>query len=120
VHFYKKTGIYPPHHVTVVRESIIKDHPWTAVSLMQAFEKSKQIAIERLRQNPPGILVFGAHFIQDMDAIFGHDPFKYGVQANAKAFDMAQEFSVQQGLTPEKQPWDEIFPREVIYSEEIQ
>jgi 4,5-dihydroxyphthalate decarboxylase len=120
VRFFKKTGVYPPHHVTVVRESIIKEHPWAAVSLMQAFEKSKQIATERLRQNPPGLLVFGAHFIRDMDAIFGADPFKYGIPANAKAFDMAQEFSVQQGLTPEKQPWDEIFPREVIYSEEIQ
>jgi 4,5-dihydroxyphthalate decarboxylase len=118
IRFYNKSAIYPPHHVTIVRESIIKEHPWVAVSLMQAFEKSKHLAIERLRQYPPGLLVFGAHFIQDIDAIFGLDPFKYGINQNAKAFDMVQEFSVQQGLTPRKQPWDEIFPQEVIYSEE--
>jgi 4,5-dihydroxyphthalate decarboxylase len=119
VRFFKKSGVYPPHHVTVVRESIVKEHPWVAVSLMQAFEKSKQLSIERLRQYPPGLLVFGAHFIQDIEAVFGTDPFKYGINQNAKAFDMVQEFSVQQGLTPHKQPWDEIFPQEVIYSEEI-
>jgi 4,5-dihydroxyphthalate decarboxylase len=119
VRFFRKTGVYPPHHVTVVRESIIRDHPWVAISLMQAFEKSKRLAIERLRQSPPGLLVFGAHFVQDIESIFGPDPFVYGVKANAKAFDMVQGFSVEQELTPRKQPWDEIFPQEVIFSEEV-
>jgi hypothetical protein len=31
---------------------------------------------------------------------------------------MAQTFSVQQELTERKQPFDEIFPREIIYLEE--
>jgi 4,5-dihydroxyphthalate decarboxylase len=119
IRFFQKTGIYPPHHTTIVRESIIKEHPWVAISLMDAFEKSKRLAIERLRQSPPGLLVFGAHFLQDIEAIFGSDPFKYGVKANAKDFEMAQTFSVEQGLTEHKQPLEEIFPQEIIYSEEI-
>ena len=41
-----------------------------------------------------------------------------GIKANATAFDMAQTFSVQQELTDRKQPFDEIFPQEVIYREE--
>lgn len=41
-----------------------------------------------------------------------------GIEANAKAFDMAQQFSVEQGLSAAKQLWDEIFPEEVIYREE--
>jgi hypothetical protein len=40
------------------------------------------------------------------------------VQANAKAFEMAQNFSLEQGLSDRKLPWDEVFPEEVIYSEE--
>ena len=43
---------------------------------------------------------------------------RMGIAANAKAFEMAQTFSVEQGLSKRKQPWDEIFPREVMYSEE--
>jgi len=118
IRFFKKTGVYPPHHTTAVRESILEEHPWVAISLMEAFEESKRIAIERLRQNPPTLMVFGPQYIRELDEIFGPDPFPYGIKANAKAFDMAQTFSVQQALTDRKQPLDEIFPREVIYREE--
>lgn len=118
IRFFKKTGIYPPHHITVVRESILEEHPWVAPSLMEAFEESKRIAAERLRRSMPSLLVFGQHLLNEVDEVFGPDPFVYGIKANARAFDMAQTFSVQQGLTERKQPFDEIFPQEVIYSEE--
>lgn len=118
VRFFQKHGVYPPHHVTVVRESVLEAHPWVAVSLMEAFETSKRAAIERLRNMPPTLLVFGRQFQQEVDGVFGPDPFAYGIAANAKALDMAQTFSVEQGLSPRKQPWDEIFPEEVFYREE--
>jgi hypothetical protein len=41
-----------------------------------------------------------------------------GVKAKAKAFEMAQAFSLEQGLSKKKVPWDEIFPDEVLYAEE--
>ena len=118
VRFFRKHGVYPPHHVTVVRESVLEQHPWVAVSLMEAFESAKRIAIERLRNMPPTLLVFGRQFQQEVDGVFGPDPFAYGIAANARALDMAQTFSVEQGLSPCKQPWDEIFPDEVFYREE--
>ena len=118
VRFFKKHRVFPPHHVTVVRESIVEEHPWIGVSLMEAFESSKRLAMERLRSQPPTLLVFGAQFQREVDEVFGNDPFAYGITANAKAFDMAQQFSVEQGLSAAKQPWDEIFPEEVFYREE--
>lgn len=118
IRFFKKVGFSPPHHVTVVRESILDEHPWVAVNLMQAFEESKRIAIERLRRLPPSLMVFGEHYLKEATEIFGPDPYPYGIKFNAKAFDMVQTFSVQQGLTEHKQAWEEIFPREVIYREE--
>ena len=102
----------------MVRESILEQYPWVAISLMEAFEESKRIAIEKLRQLPPTLMVFGEHYLRELDEIFGTDPFQYGIKANTKALDMAQTFSVEQGLTKCRQPLDEIFPREVIYSEE--
>ncbi len=118
IRFFKKTGVYPPNHCTVVRESILKEHPWVAVSLMAAFEESKRLAIERLHQSPPTLMVFGQQYFKELGEIFGPDPFPYGLKANAKAFDMAQTFSVEQGLTAQKQPYDEIFPEEILYREE--
>lgn len=118
IRFFRKHGVYPPHHITVVRESLLEKHPWVAVSLMEAFDEAKQIAIERVRGRGPTLLVFGAHYLKELDGVFGRDPFPYGIKANAKAFDMAQTFSVEQGLSPRKQPWDEIFPQDVMYREE--
>jgi 4,5-dihydroxyphthalate decarboxylase len=118
VRLMAKHGVYPPHHVTVIRESILEEHPWVALSLMDAFERSKEIAIDRVHHQPPTLMVFGGQYLEELDAVFGRDPFPYGIKANAKAFDMAQTFSFEQGLSMRKQPLDEIFPEEIIYSEE--
>ena len=118
--FFKKTGVYPPNHCTIVRESIINEHPWVTLSLMEAFEEAKRLSIERLNQSPPSLLVWGPHFLRDVDEVFGPDPFPYGIKANAAAFDMAQTFSVQQKLTERKQPLDEIYPQEAFYREEAE
>jgi 4,5-dihydroxyphthalate decarboxylase len=118
VRFFNKHGVYPPHHVTVVRERILEEHPWVAVSLLDAFERSKAIAIDHLRAMPPTLMVFGGQYLRELDDVFGRDPYPYGVKANARAFDMAQTFSFEQGLSKRKQALDEIFPEEIIFSEE--
>lgn len=117
--YFKKTGVYPPHHTTIIRESIVEKHPWVPLSLMEAFERSKRVAIERLKQRPPTLMVFAPLWLRQVEEIFGSDdPWPYGINANAKAIDMIQTFSVQQGLTERKQPWDELFPEELLLSEE--
>jgi hypothetical protein len=50
--------------------------------------------------------------------VFGDDPYPYGVKANAKAIDMVQTFAVEQGFVDSKQPWEELFPEEVLLAEE--
>jgi 4,5-dihydroxyphthalate decarboxylase len=114
--YYQKTGIYPPHHTTAIRESILEQHPWVAVSLMNAFEESKRIATERMRHQT--LFVFPQLHIEELQESMGKDPFAYGIKANAAAIDMVQTISVEQALTPRKQPLEEIFPMEVFYSEE--
>jgi hypothetical protein len=64
------------------------------------------------------LLVFGEDYLKEINSIFGLDPFSYGIKSNSRALDMAQTFSVEQGLTERKQPLDEIFPLELIYREE--
>ncbi len=116
--FYKKHGVFPTHHTTVVRESIVKQHPWVATSLFDAFERAKKLAMETLYQRPPTLMVFGAPWLDQMRALLGDDPFRYGLHANAKEINLVQKYSVEQGLTPGKQPWEEIFPEEIFLAEE--
>jgi 4,5-dihydroxyphthalate decarboxylase len=116
--YYRKLGFIPPHHITVVRESILEQAPWVALSLLDAFTRAKQLVMQRLYRLPPSLLVFGPQLFAEQRAALGDDPYVYGVKANARAFEMAQTFSVEQGLTPSKQPWDELFPEEVLIAEE--
>jgi 4,5-dihydroxyphthalate decarboxylase len=114
--YYQKTGVYPPQHTTAVRESILDQHPWVAMSLMNAFEESKRIAMSRMSHQT--LYVFMTLYQDEIKKAFGGDPFKYGVKANAAAIDFVQTISAEQALTPRKQPLDEIFPHEVLISEE--
>jgi 4,5-dihydroxyphthalate decarboxylase len=86
------------------------------MSLLNAFEEAKQLAVERARQQT--LFVFQNHYLDEVKRLMGKDPFAYGVAANAAAIDMVQTISMEQSLTPKKQPLDEIFPEEVLIAEE--
>jgi 4,5-dihydroxyphthalate decarboxylase len=116
IRYYNKTHIFPPHHTTAIRESILNQHPWVAVSLMRAFEESKRIAASRMRNQT--LFVFFQHYMDEVKNTIGADPFAYGVKANREAIDMVQQISVEQSLTPKKAPLEEIFPEELLISEE--
>jgi 4,5-dihydroxyphthalate decarboxylase len=116
IRYFRKAGIYPPHHTTAIRESILEKHPWVAVSLVNAFEEAKRIAMTRTRQQ--SLFVFQNHYLDEVRDVLGPDPFAYGVSANAAAIDMVQTISMEQSLTPAKQPLEEIFPTEILIAEE--
>jgi hypothetical protein len=88
-----------------------------ATSLLDAFEKSKKIAMERFYKRPPSLLMFGPELLREQRATFGEDPYAYGVRANAKALDMFQTFCVEQGLIEKKLPLETIYPEEILLAE---
>jgi 4,5-dihydroxyphthalate decarboxylase len=114
--FYTKTGIFPPHHITVVRESIVKAHPWVALSLVDAFQAAKTLAQRRQREQT--LFVFNQQYLQNERTLFGDDPWVYGIRANAAAIDMVQTISLEQGLTARKAALEELFPESVIVADE--
>ena len=122
IRYYKKSGVYPHHHTTAIRESIIQEHPWVATSLMEAFEEAKSLASARLLGRGggplPSLRMFGRQELDEQRRAFGDDPYKYGVKANAKSIDNVLTYSVEQGLTPRKQSLEEIFPEEVLIAEQ--
>jgi hypothetical protein len=72
-------------------------------------------AIERLRQVPPTLMVFGGHYINEINGIFGPDPFPHGNKANARACDVLKLMKLAQNnvkrnfninLEPEIKIWD--------------
>ena len=118
IRYYKKNGFFPAHHTTVVRESILEEHPWVATSLLEAFTKAKNLAMERLYGRTPSLLMFGIQWLEKQREVFGDDPFVHGIKANAKMIDTVQTYSVEQGLTERKQPIEELFAEEILIAED--
>lgn len=48
--YLKKTGIHPIMHVTVIKRSLLRQHPWLARSITKAFEEALEYAYEAITE----------------------------------------------------------------------
>src|SRR5258705_11406780 len=56
--FYRKTGCFQANHHVIVQNRILKEHPWVALELFKAFQRSKEVADERARRSQSAYLFF--------------------------------------------------------------
>jgi 4,5-dihydroxyphthalate decarboxylase len=111
--YYRRTGIYPIMHLVALKRDIHERHPFVATSLYQAFVRSKAIALERMRQ--AGMLATMMPWmlaaIEEMDAVFGPDPWPYGLEANRKTLDALVRYLAEQSLIAKPVAVDDLFVR---------
>ena len=86
IDYYKKSGIFPIMHTVVIKNEILEKHPWVAVNILQAFQRAKEICYERMKDPRNFALVWVKELMQEQGAIFGSDPWPYGLEANPTAF----------------------------------
>jgi 4,5-dihydroxyphthalate decarboxylase len=114
--YYRRTGIQPIMHTVVVRRSVYEQNPWVARSLYEAFEGSKQVCYRWLEETgaPKTSLVWlQAHFEAEK-AVFGPDPWPYGVEANRKTLEALVTYVHEQGLAERLVPPEELFAEETL------
>ena len=114
--YFRRTGIFPAHHATIVRGSVLHAHPWVARSLLDAFTEAQRITMERTMHEPPSALVFAREALHRQREVFGDNPYAYGMTANAAAIDLVQTFALEQGMTPRKQALEELFATGILDS----
>ena len=102
--YYARTGVFPAHHATIVRKSMLDAHPWAAKSLLDALVEAQRLTMERAMKEPPSALVFSREMMERQRETFGDNPYAYGLAANATTIDLVQTFAVEHGMTPQKQP----------------
>jgi len=74
--WYRRTGIYPMHGTIVVKDSVLKEHPWVATSLFRAFSKAKHEWLAKLAARTPDNASDKKYAA--LRKIVGHDPLPYG------------------------------------------
>jgi 4,5-dihydroxyphthalate decarboxylase len=111
IDYFRRTGIFPIMHVTVIRRETLDKHPWVAASLVRAFEKAKQIAYERVRNPRVVPLAWFAAAWDEQIELLGSDPWAYGLRAaaNRKNLGTAVRYTHEQGLIGREIPLAELF-----------
>ncbi len=109
--WFARTGIFPIMHTVVMREALWRDDPWIAQSLFTAFEASKAKAMEQMRYT--GAMMYMTPWMFDdldeMDRVFGGDPWPYGLDANRAHLETFLRHLVTEAFLPAATPLDDLF-----------
>jgi 4,5-dihydroxyphthalate decarboxylase len=109
--YYRKTKIFPIMHLVAIRKAVYEKHPEVAGSLYRALCESKRLALQKmdytgaLRSTNPWL---PAH-IEEQKAVFGRDPWPYGIEPNRATLNALTQYLYQQGLTDKMMPVDSLF-----------
>src|SRR6185295_10492359 len=109
--YYKRTKIFPIMHLVVIRRELHDKHPALAANLYQALDRAKEI--ERKRARYRGTLRFMLPWmhaeIDDIDTVFGGDPWPYGVEPNRPTLEALVRYLAEQGIVAKAPKVDELF-----------
>ena len=104
--WYRRTGIYPIHGTIVVKDEILKQHPWVARSLFDAFLAAKTQWLTKLRSGEADSATDKKY--RKLSQIVG-DPLPYGTKANVASMEALADTAFKQKLTPRRMKTSEVF-----------
>ena len=104
--WFRQTGIYPIHGLIVVKDEHLKNHPWLARSLMDAFVASKKPYLDELGLGK-GDSVEDKRYRKFLALM--SDPLPYGIFSNRASIEALVTYALQQELIPERPQLDRVF-----------
>ncbi len=109
--YYRRTRIYPIMHTVVIRRDIHERDPWVAMSLYQAFCRSKEYCYRMLLEtgSPKASFAWLQPLIEDEQAIIGPDWYPYGIEQNRASIEALLQYASEQGLSERRLKIEELF-----------
>ncbi len=109
--YYQATGVFPIMHVVVLRAAVLERFPWVAMNLFEAFNAAKGRSQARLAEYTASRvpLPWVQSSAAAAQALFGRDPFPYGVAANQVTLDAFLGWAQAQGVTHRRLSPAELF-----------
>ena len=96
--WFKKTGIYPMHGTIVVKDSVLREHPWVARSLHDAYSAAKQEWLATLRTSSSDSASDKKY--RELMPVVGEDPLPFGIGSNRATIDGARKLRIQAETDP--------------------
>jgi 4,5-dihydroxyphthalate decarboxylase len=118
IDYYRRTRIFPIMHLVALRRDVYERYPFVATSLFNAFCEAKAIAARKMRElgTLRYMLPWMASEIEEIDDVFGGDPWPYGVDANRASLEALVQYLADQALIEKPVPVETLFTP--IYGQE--
>ena len=109
--YYKRTKIFPIMHTVVIRRDVHEKNAFLASGLYHAFEQSRRLALEKMKYRGTlrYMLPWMTAEIDEINAVFGGDPWPYGVEANRPTLTALVRYLEEQGVIAKAPRVDDLF-----------
>ena len=108
--YFKRTGFFPIMHTLLIKTSVLEKDPWVAMSLYNAWQKSKRKCYEWLEwQRVHQTALWYRALWEEELAVAGPDPYLWGFRSTRPEVDKLLEYCHRQGLTTRKFEPEEMF-----------
>jgi 4,5-dihydroxyphthalate decarboxylase len=106
VAYYRKTGIHPIMHLVAIRRDVYEANPFIAQSLYKAFCDAKTLALQQMRFSGAlrYMLPWLMKSIDQIDEVFGGDPWPYGVAPNRPTLEALVTYLADHAIIPSPPP----------------
>lgn len=109
--YFRRTRIFPIMHLVVIRRDLHERHPEVAGALYRAFNEAKTVEAQKMRYR--GTLRFMLPWmhaeLDEIDAVFGGDPWPYGVEPNRPTLEALVRYLAEQGVIAKAPRVDDLF-----------
>ena len=110
IDYFGRSGIFPIMHTVVIRNEILERQPWVAISVVQGFQKAKELCYRRMQDPRTLALAWASEVLREQKEALGADPWPYGLaEANRKALEAVVRYEFEQGMIRTKPAVEELF-----------
>lgn len=120
--YYRETGVHAIVHVIAVSRRAADERPEILEELCQAFDRAKEIAYRALQNERMTSLPLMRGYLDETVALFGQDPWPYGLERNWRELDLFLGHAHKQGLTGRRLTPEDLFAspsREFAFSAQL-
>jgi 4,5-dihydroxyphthalate decarboxylase len=109
--YYRRSRVHPIMHLVAIRKELYREHPWIAERLYRAFTAAKDWALEKMRYSVSQryMLPFLYADIDEIDELFGGDPWPYGLAPNRPTLEALMRHMVEQEFIAKPLPLERLF-----------
>jgi 4,5-dihydroxyphthalate decarboxylase len=114
--YFRRTGYFPIMHLVVLRRDVYEQDRTLARRLYEAFVEAKARACDLLGRSTflTSSLPFQVAHVEETRALFGDDPFPYGLERNRHTLAAIARYVHEQGVASRAVAIDELFAPELL------